>query len=293
MRSLIIGSTGTVGSRVVQRLLKRNETVRCMSRQLNKMQNMPQTVERIVADLEKPHTLPEAFRGVDNLFLISPVSRTETEQGLNAVAAARAAGIRKIVYMSVYMPFGSDVIPHFLSKIPIENAVKTSGIPYTILRPNNFFQNDIAIIGIVMAYGIYPTPVGKIGLNRIDAGDIADCAVNALIEAGHEGLVYNLHGAETLNGRDMARIYSNYVGRDVRYAGDDLDVWVQHVKNVMPDWLSADMRVMFKYFQDHGMIAPEADLERQSLIMGHAPRPFDDFAREIAGEWKNSLACAA
>jgi uncharacterized protein YbjT (DUF2867 family) len=293
MNTLVIGCTGTVGSSVTMGLLNKGEHVRCMSRSSDKIKNLPREAEGSVADLDKPVTLAPAFEGVDNVFLLVPVSRKETVEGLNAVAAARSAGVKKIVYLSVYMPEGSDVIPHFNSKIPVENAVRESGIPFTILRPNNFFQNDRSIITIVTAYGIYPTPVGLMGLNRIDVRDIGDAAVNALTQQGHEGLVYDLHGPDTLTGRDMARIYSKYAGREVRYAGNDLDAWIQHVKNIMPEWMYRDFRVMYKYFQDHGMIARDAELEKQQILLGREPRSFDGFARELVEEWKRSLACAA
>lgn len=293
MKTLVIGCTGMVGSWVVQGLMNKGVSVRCMSHTPEKMKNLPKGLEGFAADLDKPETLAPAFEGVDNVFLLVPVSRNETAQGLAAVEAAKAAYVKKIVYMSVNMPEGSNVIPHFSSKIPIENAVKASAVPYTILRPNNFFQNDLTVLGVIMSYGIYPTPLGSIGLNRIDVRDIADAAVNALTESGYEGQTYSLHGPDTLTGSDMTRIYSRYIGRDVRYAGNDLDVWEQHVKNIMPEWMYRDFRVMFKYFQEHGMIAPEADLEKQQILLGHKPRPFDDFVRDVANEWKRSLACAA
>jgi uncharacterized protein YbjT (DUF2867 family) len=293
MRTLVIGSTGNVGGWVAQGLAKKDGTVRCMSRSGEKLKNLPGEIEGIVADLDRPATLVDAFKDVDSLFLVTPVSRNETEQGLHAVSAAKSAGVGKIVYLSVFMPPGSDIIPHFRSKIPVEEAIRGSGMGYTILRPNNFFQNDLSLIGVIMGYGVYPSPVGKIGLSRIDVRDIGEAAVNALTDRGHEGRAYSLHGPDVLTGGDMARIYSKYVGRDVRYAGDDLDAWVAHVKNVMPERLYSDMRVMYKYFQDHGMIAPEADLERERLLLGHAPRSFDAFAEQLADEWKQSLACAA
>jgi uncharacterized protein YbjT (DUF2867 family) len=293
MKTLIVGSTGMVGSRVAVRFLDKGEAIRCMSRSPEKMKNLPDGIERVVADLNRPHTLGDAFKGVDNVFLLLSIGRNEIEQCLNAVRAAKAGGVKKIVYLSVYRPGGSDMIPHFGNKIPVENAITSSGIVYTILRPNNFFQNDASIIGVVTSFGIYPTPIGQIGLNRVDVRDVADGAVNAVTQPGHEGRIYNIHGPETLTGRDTARIYSRYAGRNVRYAGDDLDNWVQHVKNVMPEWLYRDMRVMYKYFQNNGMIAPEADLEKQMMLLGHEPRSFDLFARELVEEWKRTLACAA
>lgn len=293
MKTLVIGSTGMVGSSVVEGLLAKGMSIRCMSHSAGKLKNVSPQIEPVIADLDKRETLGPAFEGVDTVFMLFPVGVNETAQGLAAVDAARSAGVKKIVYMSVVMPAGSDVIPHFLTKIPIQNAVKASGIDYTILQPNNFFQNDLSVISIVSGYGIYPMPVGRIGLNRIDVRDVADAAVTAITQSGYERQTYPLHGPDTLNGRDMARIYSKYVGRDVRYAGDDLNVWEQHVRNMMVDWRIRDMRVMFKYFQDHGVIAPEADLERQQIIIGHKPRSFDDFAGQLASDWKQNLACAA
>ncbi len=131
------------------------------------------------------------------------------------------------------------------------------------------------------------------GVDRVDARDVADCAVNALTEPGHDGETYSLHGPDLLTANDMARVYSKYVGRDVRYAGNDLDVWVQHVKNVMPEWLYRDNRIMYKFFQDHGMVASKGDLEKQLKLLGHQPRAFENFAQELAEEWKSSLIYAA
>lgn len=293
MKTLVIGCTGAVGSNLLPELLDKGVDVRCMTRYEEKTRNMAAQVEGVAADLEKPETLSAAFEQVDSVFLLTDLSRNETMQGLNAVAAARAAGVKKIVYLSVYLPHDSTPVPHFNSKIPVEHAIKESGIAFTLLRPNHFFQNDLSVGHTILAYGIYPLPVGLIGMNRIDLRDVADCAVNALTESGHEGLTYNLHGPDSLNGNDMARIYSSYTGRDVRYGGNDLDAWVQRVKNVMPEWLYRDLRVMYKYFQDHGMIAREADLERQRLILRHQPRSFDDFAREIASTWREEPARAA
>jgi uncharacterized protein YbjT (DUF2867 family) len=291
MKTLVVGCTGMVGSWVVDALLKKGQTVRCMSRSWNRISSLPEGMERIAADLDRPHTLADAFKGADNVFLLVPVGTNETDQGLNALRAAKSAGVKKVVYLSTYMPPGSDSIPFFKNKIPVEESVRGSGIEYTILRPNNFYQNDALIIGVVTGYGIYPTPLGSIGLNRIDVRDVADCAVAALTGSGFGG-TYALHGPNALNGADIAAIYSKHVGRRVRYAGDDLDVWVRHVRKIMPAWLYGNLRTMYRYLQLNGMKAPEADLERQSLILGRNPRSFETFAGELSREWRRALAWA-
>lgn len=293
MKTLVIGCTGTVGSRVAQGLLKQGISVRCMTRFLQKIKGLPRGMEGHIADLDRPGSLADAFNGIKRLFLLVSVGPNETGQGLAAVEAAKAAHVKKIVYMSVSMPEGSEIIPHFASKIPVEKAVIESGVPYTILRPNNFFQNDLAVRDPIMKYGIYTTPLGSRGLNRVDVRDIADCAVNALTRPGFDGRIFAVHGPDTLKGNDIARIYSKYVGRDVRYAGNDLDVWESRVRNIMPDPLVRDFHVMYKFYQDHGMAAGAEDIKTLRPLLGHAPRRFEDFVKEISAEWKAPSARAA
>lgn len=286
MTVLVIGGTGTVGSEVVTGLIERGVGVRCLTRYSANAENLPRGVDGCVGDLAKPSSLGRAFAYVESVFLTTPLSQAETEEGLNALAAAKAAGVKKIVYMSVPMPEGFDTVPHAKSKIPIEQELKASGIAYTILRPNNFFQNDYWNKAAIMAYDVYPQPVGNVGLNRIDSRDIADAAVNALLQSGFEGQEYNLHGSETLTGEDIARVYSHHFGRDIRYGGNDLEAWAKQAQHMMPTWMVDDMKIMYQYFQQHGLIASAEDLARQQEILGHVPRSFDDFVAQVAVSWK-------
>ena len=134
MKTLVIGGTGMVGSMVVAGLLKQGVNVRVMSHSPDKLKKLPTGVEGYRADLDDIDTLPAAFDNIDSVFLLNTVGPNETEEGLAAVSAAKAAKVRKIVYMSVSMPKGSEKIPHFRSKLPVEKAVKESKIAYTILR---------------------------------------------------------------------------------------------------------------------------------------------------------------
>jgi uncharacterized protein YbjT (DUF2867 family) len=293
MKSLVIGGTGTVGSMVVAGLVKEGVKVRVMSHSPEKLKKLPMGVEGCQADLDDPDTLPAAFEGIDSLFLLNSVGPSETDEGLAAVSAAKSAKVRKIVYHSVFIPEGSEKIPHFRSKIPVEKAIKESGIAYTILRPNNFFQNDLWLKSAIMQYGVYPQPIGGKGLNRVDVRDIADCAVNALMRSGYESQTYDVNGPDILTGEGTARIYTKYLGREVRYSGDDLDAWAEKVKNMMPEFMIPEMRIMYGYFQEKGMIASKEGREKTQKLLGHGPRTFDDFVKEIATEWKSTAAKAA
>lgn len=286
MTILVIGGTGTVGSKVVSGLAAKNLTVRCMTRVPDSLKNLPQGVEGVQADMEKPATLKAAFKGVRKVFLITPLSQNETLQGIAGVQAAKIAEVEHIVYMSVPMPKGAEVIPHFRSKVPVEGEIKSSGIPFTILRPNNFFQNDYWCRAAVMLYNTYPQPIGSIGLNRIDARDIADAAINALTQSGHENREYELHGPDVLNGDAVAAVYSKYLNKQVSYGGDDLEAWSKQAQHMMPEWMVRDLRIMYGYFQHNGFLASANALAEQQKVIGHAPRTFDQFVAEILPEWR-------
>lgn len=293
MKVLVIGGTGTVGGEVTKSLHDRGITVRCMSRFANKLKSLPAEVEGHVGDLEKPASLSMVFDGIDKVFLMTPLSRKETQFGLAAVEAAKTAGVRHLVYMSAAMPAGADHIPHFSSKIPIEQAIKRAGYAYTILRPNNFFQNDsLWCRAAVMSYGVYPQPIGSVGLNRVDIRDVAEAAAIALTESGHEGAEYSLHGPDVLTGEAVAAIFAKHLGRPIQYAGNDLEEWSRQAQHMMPDWMVKDLRDMYDYFQRYGLVASEQELRMQGRILKHPLRSFDDFVGEIVPAWHREIAFA-
>lgn len=177
-------------------------------------------------------------------------------------------------------------IPHIKGKIGIEEAIKQSGIKYTILRPNNFFQNDIWFQEAVMNDGVYPQPLGPVGLHRVDAGDIAYAAANALLLDGYENKEFPLNGPEALTGDAIAETYALHIGKAVRYAGDDLDAWYRQAIKAMPEWLAQDFRVMYEAFQKQGCLGTEQDFMRQRELLLREPRSFDEFVAETVARWK-------
>ncbi len=287
MKVLVVGGTGTVGRQVTRHLLERGATVRVLSRTADRAK-LELPVEAVQGDLEQPSTLESQFTGVDAMFLLNALSRSETTQGLSAVEAARKAGVKKIVYMSVLMPPGSEAIPHFASKIPVEQAVMESGLAWTILRPNNFYQNDLGLRDPIVGSGVYTQPLGDRGVSRVDVRDIADGAVNALFDPAHEGAIYAMNGPRPWTGAETARIYAENLGRMVRYAGNDLTAWAEQVSAFMPDWLVKDLVIMYGFFQERGFQATPAELELQRKLLGHDPRAFETFAWEVTPLWRSA-----
>jgi len=101
---------------------------------------------------------------------------------------------------------------------PIEAAVKTRG---TIYHPpaHNFFQNDYWFRDTILQYGVYPQPIGNVGLSRVDVRDIAEAAAIALTTKGHEGQTYNLVGPHVHTGRAPLKSGAGMLGKTIAYAG--------------------------------------------------------------------------
>jgi len=285
MSILVIGGTGTVGSNVVRGLRAKDVPVRVMTRDVEKARHLPEGADAVLGDLAEPRTLPTAFKGVERLFMITPLSPEETKLGLAGVEAAKQAGLAHIVYMTVHNLEDGAHIPHFGSKIPIVQAIRDSGIPFTLVEPNNFYQNDVWYAEPIAQLGVYPQPLGGVGLHRVDARDIADAVINALTGDGHAGQAYPVVGPDALTGQRVAEIWSRSLGRDVSYAGDDLDAWEDGARALMPDWLVEDLRIMYAHFIERGLLASEDDLARCHRILGREPRSFDSFAGELAPKW--------
>lgn len=285
MSYLILGGTGTVGSALASEFVSRGKSVTVMTRSEEKIADLPDGIDGVAADMTDPLTFEGTFDGHEGLFLLNPVSQSELQEGLFALEEAKRAGLRHIVYMSVHNVESGPHLPHFASKIAIEDAIRKSGITYTILRPNNFYQNDFWWKDAIVQYGVYPQPLGSAGVSRVDVRDISDAAANAFTEDGHENETYALNGPDALTGADCARVFSDVMGREINYGGDDLDAWEQQFRQFLPAWMVYDFRLMYDVFQKEGFSATDEQMDGNRKILGKEPRSFNAFVSEVASDW--------
>ncbi len=283
MTVLVIGATGNVGRPTVAGLLAKGAAVRALSRSQDNLAKLPDGVEGVIGDLESGDGLEAACAGVERVFLITSNGETETARGLKAVAAAKAAGVKHIVFLSIGNPLKEPAVPHYRAKLPIEEAIKASGADYTFLRPNFFMQTDLSIIPVIKEHGVYAMPIGNIGNNRIDTRDIADCAVRVLTEDGHAGADYFLHGPDTISGPTAAEAYAKQLDRKVFYGGDDVDAWGKPVEAFLPPWLLDSLKKMFVGQQLNGGAADAAAVAASAEAVGHPLRTFAAFVAEVSG----------
>jgi len=287
MKILVTGGTGNVGAEVVKELLKRNADIRLLVRKQGTA--TPNGVEVAIGDLLDPVSVRKALDGVEKLYLLNAVSPDELTQGLIAYDLAKRLKLKHVVYHSVFRVDRFKDVPHFASKLAIENAMREFDVPFTVIRPNYFFQNDATLRDALTKAGIYPMPLGQAGVSAVDIRDIAEATAIALTSDGRYGKTYNLNGPEVLSGPKMASIWSGLLGREIRYSGNDMDAFEEQMRKRVPSWSAFDIRMMFQGYLERGFVAEAGDVEILTDLLGRPPRRYEEFAKETALNWQNQV----
>ncbi|GAA2164266.1 NAD(P)H-binding protein [Actinomadura napierensis] len=211
---LVTGATGNIGRDLVRDLDAKGADVRGLVRDPARAAGLPDRAERAVADLDEPATLPPAFAGVERLFLLTP--GIGTSQAANAVAAARAAGVRHIVLLSSTNVLGDPMPAMGRWHREREEVVRTSGIPATILRPGGFMLNALEWLSTIRDGGYVLDPTGPGRFAPIDTADIAAVAAAVLTEDGHDGEAYALTGDELFTVAEQVAVLARAIGRELQ-----------------------------------------------------------------------------
>jgi uncharacterized protein YbjT (DUF2867 family) len=268
----------------VKELQNRNADIRLLLRKEG--DGSPKGVEVAIGDLLDPVSVQKALHGVDKLYLLNAVIPDELTQGLIAYDLAKKLKLKHIVYHSVFRVDHFKDVPHFASKLAIESALREFDVPFTIIRPNYFSQNDATLKDALTKAGIYPMPLGQVGISAVDIRDIAEAAAIALTSDGHFGKTYNLNGPDVLSGPKMALIWSGLLGKEIRYSGDDMDAFEVQMRKRAPSWSAFDIRMMFQGYLERGFVAEPGDVEILTNLLGHAPRRYEEFAKETVLIWQ-------
>lgn len=290
MTILVTGSTGRIGSQIIQQLAGSGADVRALTRNPEKAQ-FPAGVTAVKGDLIDATAMRAALAGVKTLFLLVSNAPDELTQAINTLGLAREAGVQGIVYLSVTKCGEYADVAHFIGKYAVEKMIEQLDLPATILRPSYFFQNDAMMKDPLTQAGLYVSPVGDKGVSMVDVRDIADAAAIELLRrhqapAALPRVTYELSGPDALTGAALAGIWADTLHRAVHYAGNDLDAFENNIKARAPAWLAYDMRAMMRRYQLDGAVATPDDIARLTALLGRAPRSYRDFARETAAQWQ-------
>lgn len=287
MKILVTGATGNVGGEVVKDLIKRGAEVRALARK-PESSNFPKSVEVAPGDLTDPQSIRQAMKGIDKLFLLNAVVADELTQALITYGVAKRAGIKHVTYVSVYKAERFRDVPHFASKVAVECVLREFDVPFTILRPGYFFQNDLTLHPLLQQMGIYPMPIGTAGISAIDSRDVAEAAAITLTQPGHAGQTYDLVSSSQITGSGNAALWSKALGKQIIYTGHDFDSWEKQMSAQFPGWMAYDMRTMLEGSFERGFGSTADEVSRVSKLLGRAPKTYEEFVQETAAGWSTS-----
>lgn len=278
MRVLAVGATGPNAGMVVPELLGRGLTVRAMVRTDSRAAAARElgAQETVVADLTDPSSLRSAVDGVDGVFHINPAfAPDEAGMGRAMVDAAVAAGVRKIVFSSVYHP--SLSLTNHADKRPVEEALYASGLDFTILQPAIFMQMMVAgMWRSAVEQGVMTLPFSSRSLmSYVDYRDVAEVAASAFVRDDLSFGTFELAAGGMLSREDLAAMAGDILGRLVRAETTGLD------PARMPSGpFGEGMARMLADYDEHGF-AGGNDLVLRT-ILGRPPRTVRDFFTEQA-----------
>jgi uncharacterized protein YbjT (DUF2867 family) len=247
---------------------------------------MDERLDTFVADLAgDPLSGRSAFEGVTDVYMLNQPTLQESAEGLFAVELAREAGVRRFVYQSVFKLEDLAFLPHVAPKLTIQRAVMRSGMRWTILSPNHFYQNDTLSRTSLLERGEYAVPVGPVGCSSVDTHDIAHAAFIVLTSGDHDGKNYPVVGPQALTSEDCAEAWSSALGRRIGYQ-ENVEVWRENLPAVMPGWLTFDLSLMYRYFEKNGFKATEEDVAAITGLLGRPLTRYQEYVSRQAAEWQ-------
>lgn len=217
MKTGITGATGQLGRLVVENLKRKvaAENLVALVRTPEKASDLG--IEARAFDYEKPEGLAGALQGIDHLLLISgnEIGKRK-QQHENVINAAKQAGIKWIVYTSLLHADKSTLSLAEEHKIT-EEALKASGIPYTLLRNGWYTENYTGSAPGAVKAGVLLGSAGEGKISSATRKDYAEAAAVVLASENREGKVYELAGDNYFTLKDLAAEISRQTGKEIPY----------------------------------------------------------------------------
>ncbi|MET9731074.1 NAD(P)H-binding protein [Streptomyces sp. NPDC006458] len=275
---VVTGATGNVGRPLVRALVAAGERVTATSRGVAQG-DVPAGVLARPADLTDVAGLRPVFDGADALFLQNGGPSAHLLPTAAVLEAAAAGGVKRVVLLSsqgvVTRP---DSASHGRVAHAIEEAVRASGLEWTILRPGGFASNTFAWAESVRASRTVAAPFGDKALPVVDPDDIAEVAALALRSGEHGGQVYELTGPALVTPRQQAAAIGAALGEPVRFVEQSRAQALSLMTRFMPELVAeTTLSILAEPNEAERRVGP--DVER---VLGRPAGSYEEWARRNA-----------
>jgi uncharacterized protein YbjT (DUF2867 family) len=278
---VMVGATGRHARWVLAELVARGAAVRALvrSEQSAEVAHRNGASDTVIADLNDPESLDAAVAGMEGVFHIGPAfAPGEAAMGVAMVDAARRAGVRKFVYSGVIHPAITAMVNHAAAKLPVEEALYSSELDFTVLQPAMFLQNFDVFWNDVIEHDRFSQPYSPSSkMCWVDYRDVAEVAAMAMTGDELSYGTFELCARGNLDSYEVAEILSEVLGRPITAAHLPADQFI----SLLPEGTFRDgMTRMLDHYDRHGL--PGGNPLVLRAILGREPRTISDYIRELA-----------
>ncbi|MBK7409233.1 MAG: NmrA family NAD(P)-binding protein [Saprospirales bacterium] len=275
MKILITGATGTVGSAVLEHLKSLGMDAVGAGRAAAVDTSWAQL------DFAKTTTFRKALKGITHLFLVVPSGYKDAGHIQRFLDAAISFHVEHITFLSGRTT--GDVPGRMLNTV--EEQVRKCGLPYTILRPGWFMQNfALGLAEDIRQEGKIYLPAGDAKTAFVDVRDIAVAVEKTFLEKGHQGKTYDLVSQEAIDHYEVARLFSEALGRPVEYV--DLSP-TDFLSLMLGRGEGEEGLAAYIYLFDLVKTGKEARLSADlAELLGREPKRFGAFVGDYLAIWK-------
>jgi uncharacterized protein YbjT (DUF2867 family) len=280
----ILVTDGNIGSHVAEGLAKKGLPVRVLGRSFKPNAKWDELgIEQVAGDMASVDSLAPLFDGVGSFFSVTPYVENLVELGINAVEAAKGAGVGYIVRSSLMHASEFSITLRQWHR-EVEKAVEQCGIPYTILQPNTFMQSLLMNAETVKAANALFIPQGDGKVSAVDVRDIAAVAVACLTESGHEGKRYTVTGDKAFSNAELAGKLTKVLGRTITYYDVSLEQARESMTSAgMPAWMVQTLLELFEVSKAGDCAEVSSNVEQ---ILKRKPITFEQFLNENADAFR-------
>ncbi len=281
----VFGATGNTGRATVKELQTLGEQPLCIVRNSDKAREvLGEDVRTALADITDRSAMEKALKGVKSVFVVTGHNPDADKQQINIIEAAKAAGANYFVKVSggkaIVGPNAESVVGR--GHYAVEEALKGSGLRWTILRPGLFMQNTFGQAVSIKNDGkmIMPFP-GTMPLAFIDVRDTGALGARVLLDPGkHAGKVYEFTGVLT-NLEEFAKVFSQVLGKPVTFVAASIEQAEKGMRaRNLPDWLVTHL-VSVSRAAEQGAFSTEATQPIRDIV-GRAPLTTKQFVETYA-----------
>jgi uncharacterized protein YbjT (DUF2867 family) len=274
---LVIGATGVMGREVMRSLAGRCRLRTLVHSDLSDAEiarRYPQA-ERVQRDLLDAESLAPAFTAADRVFLLTPSVPEQARLEENALGAALAAGVGRIVYVSS-TDVGWEVELSAAHRV-MEQRLAATGVEHTVVRPEYLLNN---LLGEVdeLARGRLVAPSADGRCPFVDARDVGAVAAAVLLASEPPPGLLVLTGPESLSWAQLAERLQGALGSPVEHIDLDTAEWEREVVSAgMEPWLAGALAEYFEALRERPLEASD-DTTR---VTGRTPRSVEEFVTDV------------